>query len=301
MKICAISDIHGNLLTNIPECDILCICGDIINLNDQRNLESSRKWLYTRFSNWVIKQKCEKVIIIPGNHDFLIEDANKNKYIDELKEDLTNRTNGKLVLLINETYNYNNVNFYGCPYINPIGFQEDKWAFSTRDENLYKIPENTDILLTHDNPYKNFILYQNLSEHIKFHFYGHWHDGKDDPKEGRYNCSILNDYYNFKKDYNFVLINFEKNMDIKNKIDEISKEIENLNTALEADRDENTEYLDKCKNLRDWLVELLGYISPTAEAVEENPIPSCNEEGPIQEDTIAWDTCMNEAVKNDED
>lgn len=42
MKICGISDIHGNLIENIPECDVLCICGDIVTLNAQRNIEASK-------------------------------------------------------------------------------------------------------------------------------------------------------------------------------------------------------------------------------------------------------------------
>ena len=43
MKICGLSDIHGQF-RDIPKCDVLCITGDIINLNDQRSIDASRHW-----------------------------------------------------------------------------------------------------------------------------------------------------------------------------------------------------------------------------------------------------------------
>ena len=175
MKICGISDIHGNLIENIPECDVLCICGDIMPLSVQRQIPESRHWLYNRFANWIKKQSCNKVILVPGNHDFLLEDAYNKKYLNELKQDMLLRTDDKLVILIDELYTY-----------------ED-------------IPQ-CDILLTHDNPFCNEALDVFSFGKSKYHLYGHWHDGSSDVNSGRYNCSRLNDCYNFKKNYEFVVL-----------------------------------------------------------------------------------------------
>ena len=37
---------------------------------------------------------------------------------------------GKLIFLIEEMYTYEDIKFYGTPWIKPIEFQEDRWAFS---------------------------------------------------------------------------------------------------------------------------------------------------------------------------
>lgn len=204
MKICGISDIHGNLIENIPECDILCICGDIMPLSVQRQIPESRHWLYNRFANWVKKQSCNKVILVPGNHDFLLEDAYNKKYLNELKQDMLLRTDDKLVILIDELYTYEDIKFYGTPWIKPIEFQENKWAFS-RFDTYEDIPQ-CDILLTHDNPFCNEALDVFSFGKSKYHLYGHWHDGSSDVNSGRYNCSRLNSCYSFKKNYEFVVL-----------------------------------------------------------------------------------------------
>lgn len=219
MEICSISDIHGEFI-NIPACDILCICGDIVGLNDQRSMDASRHWWYNRFTNWVNRLPCNKVIATPGNHDFYIEHAYKNGYFNELKKDLSVRTNGKLELLINEEYNYDGLKFYGCPYIRPIPFQEGRWAFEDNYKSLgdletcYDIPKGIDILLTHDNPFKNLVLGSKIdsTNMPQYHFYGHWHDGPSFlDGYNCYNCSILDDMYNRKKNYEITKVNVMTN------------------------------------------------------------------------------------------
>lgn len=68
MKICGISDIHGEFI-DTPVCDVLCICGDIVGLNDQRALDASRNGgiidlLVGLTDNHVIKLLLLQVIMI---------------------------------------------------------------------------------------------------------------------------------------------------------------------------------------------------------------------------------------------
>lgn len=217
MEIYGISDMHGEFI-DIPKCIVLCICGDIVGLNDQRSIDASRKWWYNRFTSWVNRLPCEKVIITPGNHDFFLEDAYKKGYLDELKQDLSVRTNGKLVILINEEYVYRGLKFYGCPFIRPISFQEGRWAFEDNyngrdsiEECCYNfIPEDTDVLITHDNPYMNAVLGMCIDhktfKNDLYHLYGHWHGTNSHEENRAYNCSILDDMYNRKKGYKPIII-----------------------------------------------------------------------------------------------
>ena len=148
-----------------------------------------------------------------------MEDAYKKGYLPQLKQDLKSRTNNKLVILINEQYDYEGTKFYGCPYIKSIPFQQGRWAFEedgVTDEETGKvtskydeIPEGIDILLTHDNPFKNDLLSNTPRSKIA-HLYGHWHDGKDLPEAGYYNCSRLDDYYNNKKNFKPITIDIDE-------------------------------------------------------------------------------------------
>lgn len=209
MKICAISDIHGDLI-KIPKCDVLCICGDIVSLSIQRDIEASSRWWAMDFTNWVNDLPCKKVIITPGNHDFYIEHLYDTNW-EESKDFLNYITDSKVEILIDESYTYNGVTFYGTPWIAPIMGQTGKWAFEhlymeDGDDSLfYRIPK-CDILLTHDNPNNNEFLGSYCFGKFKHHFFGHWHDGISYGHLNQHNCSILDDWYNTKKNLQIVTI-----------------------------------------------------------------------------------------------
>lgn len=211
MKIIGISDIHGNLI-NIPKCDVLCIAGDIINLNDQRNNEASDKWWRTRFVKWANTLDCGKIFVVPGNHDFYLDYLYKDK--DKYQKFINliyTLTFGKVEILIDTLTEYKGKTFYGCPWIQPITFQIGKWAFESDNlKELYNKIPICDVLITHDSPKKNDLLSDYGLFKPKIWFYGHWHEEESDEKLGLYNCSRLDDYYNFKKNYKFVEIDMEK-------------------------------------------------------------------------------------------
>lgn len=140
MKICAISDLHGNLPT-IPECDVLCIAGDVVELVVQRDSDESDKWWSVTFVNWVDKLPCKKVIVVPGNHDIYIErlydSLDKDITLQQFKDKISLLTNDKVVFLIDELYEYKGVTFYGTPWIAPIHWQT--WALKILNMNMMSI------------------------------------------------------------------------------------------------------------------------------------------------------------------
>lgn len=219
MRICGISDIHGNLYNKIPECDVLCICGDIVPLNEQRAMDASATWWNRRFTKWAKELPCKKIIVVPGNHDFYLEKLYNEGTWTEAKEVMRELTTNKVEMLIDESYTYEGITFYGTPWIQPIGFQEGIWAFEystskINDKLFEKIPK-CDILLTHDNPNYNKRLGHCCFGKYKYHLYGHWHDGISYNHLEQYNCSMLDDYYNFKKDLKIVTIDIMTEDDIK--------------------------------------------------------------------------------------
>lgn len=217
MKIAGLSDLHGYLPDNIPTCEVLCISGDIIPLQIQKDFTESHKWWLNTFCEWVKKLPCKKVIFTAGSHDFYLEELyiNHQAHYYAFIADLENKSNDKAILLIDEKYTYKGINFYGFPYIRPVEFQEGKWAFEdnyigVNDIGVYSsIPKaGIDVLITYDTPFKNTCL-DNVIESIQdkpIIFCGHWHDMHSDKFQNIYNCSIRDDYYNIKRNFEIPII-----------------------------------------------------------------------------------------------
>lgn len=152
IKICAISDMHGlQEFIHIEECDILCICGDIVPLKMQTNIPQSMSWFKKTFIPWCEKQPCKQIYLVAGNHDFFME--NKDK---ELNDALRGT---KIIYLNNQSAEYLDeesgkiYSIWGSPLCHIFG----SWAFMRSPEyELEKfslMPKNCDIVLCHDAPY----------------------------------------------------------------------------------------------------------------------------------------------------
>lgn len=191
LKVCAISDLHGQLNFDIKPSDILLICGDISPLIIQRDLKMMNFWIDSVFIPWCNKLPVKKIFLIAGNHDFYLEE-NKEQFLKQIED-----TN--IIYLQDESYTYtlNNKEYviYGTPWCNQFGH----WAFMTNDDQLTQIysqmPNNINVLLTHDCPYGfNDVCYNNgvhigckpLTEIIKekqpkYVFTGHLHSTEKSP------------------------------------------------------------------------------------------------------------------------
>lgn len=220
MKIVAMSDLHGTLLPvndYFEPCELVCICGDISPLNIQANHRKMRKWLREKFKPWCEALPCDKVIFIAGNHDDICK--NTDFMYSLFPKDK------KVTYLFHENYTYisksgKEYSIFGTPYCKLFG----NWAFMEMDDmldKLYKdIPENLDILMTHDAPYgvsdiilqedcpwydgKTHIGNKPLSQEIlrktpKVVLHGHLHSTSRIFEEWGYskvaNCSIKNEKY----------------------------------------------------------------------------------------------------------
>lgn len=225
MRICVLSDLHGNLIDNIEPCELVLICGDVSPLKYQRSLPSIDGWLKKRFSEWVKNLPCEKVIMVAGNHDIAFEGRNP---IWKL-ECITHPTESKLILLENEYTDYLSIGgkvyrIFGTPLCHKFG----NWAFMYEDEYIYKqlnekMPENCDIIISHDAPYGTSNIcfeatWHTLDEHIgcrplrdivlekkpKYLFHGHLHTSNHNEEMLEntkvYNTSILNESYSITFD-----------------------------------------------------------------------------------------------------
>lgn len=149
MRICAFSDMHGQIGFDIEPCDVALICGDIVPLGIQSYTDPSVKWLRDKFIPWCQGLPCERVLFIAGNHDFLMF-----RHPERVRELLKGQD--KVVYLECQDYEYGGKVFYGTPLCKPFG----RWAFmpsyEEQDERYARhlgIMGSVDVVMSHDTPY----------------------------------------------------------------------------------------------------------------------------------------------------
>lgn len=136
MKIVAISDTHNQISKmDIPDGDVLVHAGDATG--------QGMDWELIKFNDEFGALPHKHKIFIPGNHDFICQE---NEHVARL-------IMSKATMLIDEEIVIDGVKFYGSPW-QPWFYD---WAFnlprgSTIAEKWAKIPEDTDVLITHGPP-----------------------------------------------------------------------------------------------------------------------------------------------------
>lgn len=129
MKILHLSDTHGcNLrLNELPEADVLVHSGDFtMTGSEQEALD---------FLNWFCDQPYAHKIFICGNHDDCLYGAT----IDGLDSNVH--------YLCNSGVEIDGVKFYGVPMFMGDCVTDRQW------HNIERIPDNTDVLITHSPAY----------------------------------------------------------------------------------------------------------------------------------------------------
>lgn len=149
MKICGISDMHGQYDFKVEPCDIVLICGDIVPLEIQVLDSKSEEWFKTFFIPWCTNLPCEKVVFIAGNHDFVLK-----YHPDRIRELLKGQD--KVIYLECETYEYKGKVIYGTPICKRFGswaFMEGQEEQRKRYERHLEAIDRIDIIMSHDCPY----------------------------------------------------------------------------------------------------------------------------------------------------
>lgn len=165
MNILHISDTHNmhHQLQNLLDADIIVHSGDVS--------EEGTEGEVLDFLNWFCALDYQYKIFVAGNHDFCLEDGQ----IEGLPENCH--------YLCNSGIEIERIKFWGIPY-----FLSNELNGDTK-QLMLKIPNNTDILITHRPPYgildfedgNNFgcvDLLQTIAKiRPKYHLFGHIHAG----------------------------------------------------------------------------------------------------------------------------
>jgi Icc-related predicted phosphoesterase len=151
IKLLFISDTHTmhEGLANkfpLPAADFLIHAGDITGRGSEHTIRKFLKWFGEL-------RLYEHKIFIAGNHDWLFESS--PGFARKLVKEYANRykDRGEIIYLEDSGVERWGLNFWGSPVTRPFY----DWAFNRPESKLAQhwsaIPDDTDVLITHDPPY----------------------------------------------------------------------------------------------------------------------------------------------------
>ncbi len=177
MKIIAIADTHGyHRLVEIPAGDVLLVAGDICSHGLLAEIKE--------FGTWLLEQPCKYKIVVAGNHD----EPFQSEYASALQT--ISQDNPAIIYLQDSSIKIEGITFYGSPWTPTFM----RWFFmadrgETIREKWAKIPDNTDVLITHGPPATILdnvggfpegcldLLERVLQVNPKYNIFGHIHEG----------------------------------------------------------------------------------------------------------------------------
>lgn len=227
MIVVGASDLHGYLPKEMPDGQVLCLAGDTWPLDYQRDLVQSVAWFCLEFLPWADNLPYEKIILVGGNHDFLLAQLSKNYNPSEVLKKLlpgNNKAQHNIIYLCDNSVEIEGKRIYGTPWISDLS----NWAFYKSHEDLAntfdRIPKKLDVLVSHMPPrfgnsgvvlqkdvFNTGANYgsQELAEaidrrNIKWAIHGHVHSGEHNPiEQSNTMCANVS-----LKDENYV-VNYE--------------------------------------------------------------------------------------------
>lgn len=221
MKIFCIGDTHGYLPT-IPKVDLFIHCGDFTRVRCDHSYINQFNFLNKDFYKWIKEIPAKYKILVPGNHDLILECVFRKEKLNQKKRVLELIEKYKDInchIIIDNLIELDGLKIYGTPwtpYFMGWAFNA-QWRFDTNegglDEIFSKIPDLTDILITHGPPYgildwvprtdesagSKALLKRVKEIEPKIHCFGHLHSGVGSIKIDNtifVNCAYVNEDYN---------------------------------------------------------------------------------------------------------
>jgi len=151
-----ISDTHNRhtKLPELPAGDVLVHCGDFTNHGSLGEVH--------QFAKWMAEQPHKTKIVVPGNHDMILDGAYYEEYWGDWSynkeshdEALAEFKNRGILLLVDSSIELLGLKIHGSPWIS----RETPWktGFNKEPEEMegtwQSLPSDVDVLLTHMPPH----------------------------------------------------------------------------------------------------------------------------------------------------
>ena len=134
MRIVLISDTHEHHRELVvPPGDLLIHAGDF-------TIFSKLPWMYRDFDVWLGELPHRHKVVIPGNHDYLLEEPHERALINNA------------TLLIGSGVEIESIRIWGSPVTPLYGGAFGMSGTADRKRHWARIPEGLDILVTHGPP-----------------------------------------------------------------------------------------------------------------------------------------------------